>query len=79
MYLISLYMEDNIPYIDITISSFVAIRPHLTKLFYNIGQLTHLQTFTYRVITVILPIVARLNFIFLVAYMEGIRHFYGSK
>ena len=40
MYMISLAMEDKIPYMGITISSFVAIHLHLTKLFYNIGELT---------------------------------------
>ena len=79
LYLISLAMEDKIPYLGITIPSFVAIHLHLTKWCYNIGELTHThtQTLTYRVITVIPPMVARLNLIFWVAYMhlEDIRHF----
>ena len=65
-------MEDKIPYLGITISSFVAIHPHWTTLCYNIGELTHThtQTLTYWVITVIPPMVARLIFIFVVAYMH---------
>ena len=46
MYLISLAMEDKIPYLGITISSFVAIHPYLTKLCYNIGELTRTRTRT---------------------------------
>ena len=45
---------------------------------YNIGELihTHTQTLTYRVITVIPPMVARLNLIVWVAYMllDDLRH-----
>ena len=69
-------MEDKIPNLDITISSFVAIHPHWTTLCYNIGELTHTQTLAYWVITVILPMVARLIFIFVVAYMHlyDLRH-----
>ena len=63
-------MEDKIPYRSITISSFVAIHPHWTTLCYNIGELTHTQTLTYWVITVIPPMVARLIFIFVVEYMH---------
>ena len=68
MYLVSLAMEDKIPYLGITISSFVAIHPHWITLCYNIGELIHTQTLTYWVITVIPPMVARLIFIFVVAY-----------
>ena len=77
MYLISLAMEDKIPYLGITISSFVEIHPHWTKLCYNIGQLTHTpKHVTYWVITVIPPMVARLIFIFVFAYMHlyDLRH-----
>ena len=39
-------MENKIPYLGITILSFVAIHLHLTKLCYNIGELTHF-TFSF--------------------------------
>ena len=42
--LISPDMEDRLPNLGITFSSFVAIHPYLTKLRYNIGQLTHMET-----------------------------------
>ena len=49
MYLISLATEDKIPYLGITISSFVAIHvhPHWTTLCYYIGELTHTHTNTH--------------------------------
>ena len=58
----------------ITISSYVAIHPHLTKLCYNIGELTHTHEHSH---TVIPPMVARLHLFFWVAYMhfDDLRHF----
>ena len=79
MYMISLSMEDKIPYMDTTISSFVEIHPHLTKLCYyiHVGELKHTHKLSYGAITVIPPIVARLYFIFWAPYMHlnGLRHF----
>ena len=75
MYLISLAMEDKMPYMGITISSFVGIHPHLTKLCYNIRELTHTHKHSQGDYSNVM--VTRLNFILWVAYMhfDDLRHY----